>query len=657
LPTSLPTLISLPTRRVEMGSMGVTYQELPPMTTWVNSAHHQHQGHAPSQPPHQTIQDQIPRPDMSTMPYLIAEQTPGQAYEIDEHHSWSACTISPEGHGNPNQGIYHTKNPIVDHWFEPVNVGTLKNSHHSSYSATTYHRAAPPYVASAPPDSRLKKRSSNYRTHGNGAAGTSPEELCLVCGDKASGYHYNALTCEGCKGFFRRSITRKALYYCKYGGHCDIDMYMRRKCQACRLRKCLDVGMRPELVIPEEQCRMKRESKGKCKTGSKVNEDGTVSSPPQVTSTDSSTPNPTSANNFSPEQRELLNRVLLCQEQFDVPSNDDLSKLTVLTDESGACQAANFQHLAELTILNVQLIYEFIKHLPGFATLLPEDQNLLIKACTTEVLMMKTARRYDIKSDTIVLGNNVTNWAYTRQTYRQAGWGTATDPIFEFAKSMAKLKVDNAEFALLTAISVFSDRQGLLEPRKVEDIQEVYTSTLQIYVDIQRPKMRNMFARLLMKLTDLRTLGSEHADKLFSLKLENPTPSGVDLDSAVPFGLTKAGVVKSTSRTCRNRQTENSNIGETLPAPGGYRIPNVRIKVEPLERTTSATHGPPTDASGRFAFFEQPTSLTNGVYLSHSTASNGLEPAEDLLHEAVTSTLGSFFKHDQPIATVDTRST
>lgn len=28
------------------------------------------------------------------------------------------------------------------------------------------------------------------------------EELCLVCGDRASGYHYNALTCEGCKGMY-----------------------------------------------------------------------------------------------------------------------------------------------------------------------------------------------------------------------------------------------------------------------------------------------------------------------------------------------------------------------------------------------------------------------------------------------------------------------
>ncbi|CAG0919046.1 unnamed protein product [Notodromas monacha] len=46
--------------------------------------------------------------------------------------------------------------------------------------------------------------------------------------------------------FFRRSITKNAVYQCKYGNHCEIDMYMRRKCQECRLKKCLNVGMRPE---------------------------------------------------------------------------------------------------------------------------------------------------------------------------------------------------------------------------------------------------------------------------------------------------------------------------------------------------------------------------------------------------------------------------
>lgn len=113
------------------------------------------------------------------------------------------------------------------------------------------------------------------------------EELCLVCGDRASGYHYNALTCEGCKGkfqlirafdlavantfnissefrfagFFRRSVTKNAVYCCKFGHECEMDMYMRRKCQECRLKKCLAVGMRPECVVPENQCAIKRKEK------------------------------------------------------------------------------------------------------------------------------------------------------------------------------------------------------------------------------------------------------------------------------------------------------------------------------------------------------------------------------------------------------------
>ncbi len=28
-------------------------------------------------------------------------------------------------------------------------------------------------------------------------------KICQVCGDKSTGYHFNAMTCEGCKGFFR----------------------------------------------------------------------------------------------------------------------------------------------------------------------------------------------------------------------------------------------------------------------------------------------------------------------------------------------------------------------------------------------------------------------------------------------------------------------
>lgn len=42
------------------------------------------------------------------------------------------------------------------------------------------------------------------------ARGKGPALMCAVCGDKSSGLHYGVLTCEGCKGFFRRALNVRA---------------------------------------------------------------------------------------------------------------------------------------------------------------------------------------------------------------------------------------------------------------------------------------------------------------------------------------------------------------------------------------------------------------------------------------------------------------
>jgi hypothetical protein len=30
--------------------------------------------------------------------------------------------------------------------------------------------------------------------------------ICNICEDKATGLHYGIITCEGCKGFFKRTV-------------------------------------------------------------------------------------------------------------------------------------------------------------------------------------------------------------------------------------------------------------------------------------------------------------------------------------------------------------------------------------------------------------------------------------------------------------------
>ena len=72
------------------------------------------------------------------------------------------------------------------------------------------------------------------------------EELCPVCGDKVSGYHYGLLTCESCKGFFKRTVQNKKAYTCVADKSCQIDKMQRKRCPYCRYQKCISVGMKLE---------------------------------------------------------------------------------------------------------------------------------------------------------------------------------------------------------------------------------------------------------------------------------------------------------------------------------------------------------------------------------------------------------------------------
>ena len=70
-----------------------------------------------------------------------------------------------------------------------------------------------------------------------------------------------------------------------------------------------------------------------------------------------------------------------------------------------------------------------------------------------QVMMLRMARRYDVGSDSILFANNQ---PYTRDSYSLAGMGETVDDLLRFCRQMYGMKVDNAEYALLTAIVIFS---------------------------------------------------------------------------------------------------------------------------------------------------------------------------------------------------------
>eukprot|EP00092_Neocalanus_flemingeri_P039251 GFUD01042730.1.p1 GENE.GFUD01042730.1~~GFUD01042730.1.p1 ORF type:complete len:567 (+),score=144.29 GFUD01042730.1:107-1807(+) len=332
-------------------------------------------------------------------------------------------------------------------------------------------------------------------------------EVCVVCGDKSSGWHYNVLACEGCKGFFRRSIARNLAYKCKFSGDCEIDMYMRKRCQACRLRKCHIKGMKTECVEPPNVAIEKAERKRK------MEEDITAKNCAKRPALQLPRLEVRPLNTV---ETDLIHALVISQGEFEHPNVTELDHIDILVGLEYSPEDKALVQMTQNTLVTVKLIIEFTKRLPGFQNLCQTDQLILLKAASSETMMIRTARRYDPVKDTIVFSNND---AYDNRDYDMVG--LKNDDLFHFCRKVTRLKVDDAEFAILTAITVFSDRENLVEKEKVEQIQAEYVSALRAYVFYNRLNPAVVFGSMLNLLVDLRSLAMSNIEHCFSFKMKS----------------------------------------------------------------------------------------------------------------------------------------
>ncbi|CAL8319811.1 unnamed protein product [Merluccius merluccius] len=447
--------------------------------------------------------------------------------------------------------------------------------------------------------------------------------LCKVCGDIASGFHYGVHACEGCKGFFRRSIQQNINYkMCVKNENCLIMRMNRNRCQHCRFKKCLSVGMSRDAVrfgrIPKrEKQRLLDEMQSYMNS---LNESSTMDMDSSLGG--DMAPSPTDCNSkeaigaisrayrdiFTPSiQGRPTKRVNMAANSNQSPVSleakyprvssshpscprghpsgptapiNDNSQSTFSIVDNARCNltvspnlhrhesttqrddSVNHNHfpaaapvqpscpwkLAQGTKvlacpLNaypvsgqerssqqiwesfsdgftpaVKEVVEFAKGIPGFQELSQQDQVMLLKSGTFQVLMVRFCTLFNAEEHTVTFLSGQT---FPLAALRAMGMGTLLDAMFEFSEKLGSLGLEPDEMALFMALVLLSaDRAGVSDVGAVEQLQEGLIRALRSLVTRRHPGDTGLFPQLLLRLPVLRTLNNLHSDKLLAFHID-----------------------------------------------------------------------------------------------------------------------------------------
>ncbi|KAM9522459.1 peroxisome proliferator-activated receptor delta-like isoform 1-T2 [Salvelinus alpinus] len=347
---------------------------------------------------------------------------------------------------------------------------------------------------------------------------------CRICGDKASGFHYGVHACEGCKGFFRRTIRMK-LDYERCERSCKIQKKSRNKCQYCRFQKCLLLGMSHDAIrygrMPEAE---KRKLVAGLLAGEKV-----------------PTTNPNGSDLKSLAKR--VNNAYL--KNLNMTKKKARSILTgktssspvaypypfVIHDMDSLCQAENglvwkqlingttpnkeigvhvFYRCQCTTVETVRELTEFAKSIPGFVDLFLNDQVTLLKYGVHEAIFAMLPSLMNKDGLLVANGKGFVTREFLRSLRRP--FSEIMEPKFEFAVKFNALELDDSDLALfVAAIILCGDRPGLINIKQVEEIQDNILQALDQHLLANHTDSKYLFPKLLNKMADLRQLVTENA--------------------------------------------------------------------------------------------------------------------------------------------------
>jgi len=344
----------------------------------------------------------------------------------------------------------------------------------------------------------------DVKNGGVGSPGIKSILMCKICGDRAAGRHFGVPVCDGCKGFFRRSVRNSQVYICRFSRNCVIDKDKRNQCRYCRLRKCFRAGMKKEAVQTERD---------HIKAGRR---------PSPSENANVETNNVLTLEMFK-QADEIVKPKTVCAPP--VPGGDDSTRVVAKIDD--------FYDSIKDQLL--QLV-EWTKYIPAFLDIPIEDRVALVKGHATNNLLVGLVRRSLHLKDTLLLGNGmIINRTSTDVI------GVSERIMDELVYPARRANIDDTEFACLKAVIFFDPTSpGLTDPERIFKLRDQAQIILEDYIMDRGIDIRGRFGAILLTLPAFRAISLRmreemHFRKLFGIaridQLLQETLLGVDVEN------------------------------------------------------------------------------------------------------------------------------
>ncbi|NWQ96465.1 ESR1 protein, partial [Burhinus bistriatus] len=392
--------------------------------------------------------------------------------------------------------------------------------------------AAPPAFYRPSSDNRrhsIRERMSGTNEKGSlSMESTKETRYCAVCNDYASGYHYGVWSCEGCKAFFKRSIQGHNDYMCPATNQCTIDKNRRKSCQACRLRKCYEVGMmkggirkdrRGGRMLKQKRQREEQDSRNGEASSTELRAPTLWTSPLVVKHNKKNSP----ALSLTAEQ--MVSALLeaeppIVYSEYDPnrPFNE-ASMMTLLTN------------LADRELVHM---INWAKRVPGFVDLTLHDQVHLLECAWLEILMIGLVWRSMEHPGKLLFAPNLL--LDRNQGKCVEGMVEIFDMLLATAARFRMMNLQGEEFVCLKSIILLnsgvytflsSTLKSLEERDYIHRVLDKITDTL-IHLmaksGLSLQQQHRRLAQLLLILSHIRHMSNKGMEHLYNMKCKNVVP-------------------------------------------------------------------------------------------------------------------------------------